>query len=184
MDLYIEHALERTVRIAFSGQELGKSPVCSEADCTHFSLTLPVPPLGAEGDSHETPRDRGHRSKQTGQFRPPCDMGRNRAGTKTGGSVATHRQRTDQRRACPAVGTPDAGRDVRRFTTCTSGRKDAAGSPEGTERLASPGAHGRPKGGVPECMVHGGVAESGSRPFRNGSSQRMFRIPRCAMNAR
>ena len=41
MDLYIEHALERTVRIAFSGQELGKSPVCSEADCTLMALSMP-----------------------------------------------------------------------------------------------------------------------------------------------
>ena len=40
MDLYIEHALERTVRIAFSGQELGKSPVCSEADCTHIRRSV------------------------------------------------------------------------------------------------------------------------------------------------
>ena len=52
MDLYIEHALERTVRIAFSGQELGKSPVCSEADCTQIKAIdkdlarLPLPTLG------------------------------------------------------------------------------------------------------------------------------------------
>ena len=31
----------------------------------------PFPSDGAEGDEHGTPRTRGHRSKQTGQFCPP-----------------------------------------------------------------------------------------------------------------
>ena len=39
-----------------------------------FSLTLPVPPPGAEGDDHETPRTRGHRLKQTGHVSPPMSV--------------------------------------------------------------------------------------------------------------
>jgi hypothetical protein len=40
-----------------------------------FSLTLPVPPPGAEGDKHETPRTRGFLFKQTGHFCPPHNSG-------------------------------------------------------------------------------------------------------------
>ena len=40
MDSYIEQLSKETVRIAFSGQELGKSPLCSEADCTQIVLSM------------------------------------------------------------------------------------------------------------------------------------------------
>ena len=39
-----------------------------------FSLTLPVPPPGAEGENTQTRRSR-HPLKQTGQFRPPQRIG-------------------------------------------------------------------------------------------------------------
>jgi len=109
-------------------------------------LLSPFPPGG--GDKHETPRNRGYRSKQTGHVLAPTKNGPKLSRNKARMERSDHLQAMDRQSACQR----GRWRAECPSPTASAIGRCAEGSPEGTERLASMWRARRPGRDARNCI--------------------------------